>query len=724
VIKCNRCGMMNAADAMRCQSCGTPLSATAESGAAPRGAAQEPSELPAWLESLRAGERLGGSPNPTANAAQNFPSADFAEEGALPSWMRAERNEAQGVTGTNTPVPAQPSTQPSSEAGNGAPPSNIAARSLVDEQALPSWMQEGRPGITPLPPQEGIAASSLVQADDAPDWMKSLQQSRPATTPGNPGRPAPGQAQPQAAPMPPLSPSPSGTGFSARDLVDQQALPSWMQQGGPSSSSPSASSPMPPPVSAGSGPMNMSDPAGFSARDLVDQQSLPSWMQQGGQAVTPASFPSPAGPAQPAAGPMNMSDPAGFSARDLVDQQALPSWMQQGGQAGNAPNPAGSFEPVRSNDPAAQQGQGMAASSLLDMNSLPSWLRENGQQGQSGQGQASAAQAQPAPNNTVAASSFIDMNALPEWMGGPRGQTGKQPQVNAPTTSARPGPVGPPRVENVRVPSRPRGDISASETSEVAANVFASMLGVASGAPNYPAQHQGGGQPYQQGPQGYPPLPPLGGQPGMPGGPNMGGPGQGLQQSLPGLPGMSYPGTGNLPGGPGMPTNTPSGMFNVGGLPPQGYASPSGNMPNPMAQGYGPQSGNMPNPMAQGYASPSGNMPNPMAQGYASPSGNMPNPMAQGYASPSGNMPNPMAQGYGPQGQAGIPNSAGQGSPSMAGMSNPYQGQGNGSAVNYPAMGASQYPPASPGMGQAPAPEQKQGKKRGIVGALLDWLAR
>jgi len=44
----------------------------------------------------------------------------------------------------------------------------------------------------------------------------------------------------------------------------------------------------------------------------------------------------------------------------------------------------------------------------------------------------------------------------------------------------------PPRLDNMRVPGRPRGEMGYLEESEEAANTFSSMLGVASVAPNFP----------------------------------------------------------------------------------------------------------------------------------------------------------------------------------------------------------------------------------------------
>jgi hypothetical protein len=104
---------------------------------------------------------------------------------------------------------------------------------------------------------------------------------------------------------------------------------------------------------------------------------------------------------------------------------------------------------------------------------------------------------------TLSAASFIDKNALPDWL---RADAELKQASQAGSTSTAQvqdgggpqlGPRGapysvPPRsAENVRVPSRPRSEMGLPESSEVAANVFASMLGVASAAPQIPYQGQG-----------------------------------------------------------------------------------------------------------------------------------------------------------------------------------------------------------------------------------------
>ena len=94
------------------------------------------------------------------------------------------------------------------------------------------------------------------------------------------------------------------------------------------------------------------------------------------------------------------------------------------------------------------------------------------------------------------------MNALPDWLRAPENpgmgpaNTGNMGNVGA--NSGAGGvrfnsfvPPQAPRAENMRVPSRPRGEIAPHEQSEVAANVFSSMLGVASTAPSFSSQPTG-----------------------------------------------------------------------------------------------------------------------------------------------------------------------------------------------------------------------------------------
>ena len=129
-----------------------------------------------------------------------------------------------------------------------------------------------------------------------------------------------------------------------------------------------------------------------------------------------------------------------------------------------------------------------------------------------------------------------------------------------PAATPRSGYNVPPRVENVRVPSRPRGEINPNESNEAAANVFASMLGVASTTPNIPGSSPA---------QGY----------GMQGGSF----GQGMPVSQL-SPMQGAPSASNIPG---QVAGAPPGFNNSQGMPgTQGYASGGFN-------GGGYQTGNL-----------------------------------------------------------------------------------------------------------------------------------
>jgi hypothetical protein len=317
------------------------------------------------------------------------------------------------------------------------------------------------------------------------------------------------------------------------------------------------------------------------------------------------------------ASPASNNPGSGFSARDLLDQQALPSWMNPPGEQNTQMPQNRSFE---QNGQGAPQS-GFSASSLLDANSLPQWMREGGSTAQpntappqpawptqtpSGMGwsdpnrsmEQNPPLATPQPmqanplsgqGNGLPASSFVDANALPEWL---RNAADQSPQsMQSPQTGlsgVRQGSYAiPPRVDNMRVPSRPRGnEPGATESSEVAANVFASMLGVASNAPNYPQGLQGSHQ-----------LPPQGQVSQAPG-----------QMAQPSMPSGSYTPT-SAPGMSGTPPYAPGGMpANALGTPDARNSSVAPGYGNSLPGGYPNQAGN---PPAMGSPSPyyPGNVP-------------------------------------------------------------------------------------------------------------------
>jgi hypothetical protein len=351
------------------------------------------------------------------------------------------------------------------------------------------------------------AANNSMNAQgqgELPAWLESLRANE------RPGVPAGGQP-----------------GFSTADLIDDDDLPGWMraeqaQVGGESDSNKHPAI-RPASMSAPNTDAGMMRAESFSARDLIDPVSLPSWMNPSQQPANPAAptissganelkvYPQGVPPQQTSgAHPYQTSAAPLLSASDFIDRQSLPTWMSsgqpgqpvpppnqatwQGNPAPAAPppvnqatwqgNPAPAAPPPTWNVDSGPQS-GLSAASLLDVNSLPPWLRE-GQQ----------AQGQPGSNN-MSAGSLIDVNALPSWLRAVDGQ----PQASQAGRNAPPPLYGTsPRIESARVPGRPRAEMMPLEQSEVAANVFSSMLGVASSTPYYPTPSTGGQQSFSSAP--------------------------------------------------------------------------------------------------------------------------------------------------------------------------------------------------------------------------------
>lgn len=336
---------------------------------------------------------------------------------------------------------------------------------------LPAWLESlranERPGV-PTGGQPGFSTADLIDDDDLPGWMRTEQAQDRGESDSNKHpaiRPASMSAPNTDAGMM------RAESFSASDLIDPVSLPSWMNPNQQPANSPTPTvsrganelkvypQGVPPQQASGAFPYQPSDAPRLSASDFIDRQSLPTWMSSGqpGQPVPPLNQSTWQGnPAPAAPPPVNQSTWQGNPAAPA------PAWNANSGPQ-----------------------SGLSASSLLDVNSLPPWLRE-GQQ----------AQGQPGSNN-MAAGSLIDVNALPSWLRAVDGQPqGAQPARNAPPSLYGTSP----RIESARVPGRPRAEITPPEQSEAAANVFSSMLGVASSTPYYPAPSAGGQQSFSSAP--------------------------------------------------------------------------------------------------------------------------------------------------------------------------------------------------------------------------------
>lgn len=373
---------------------------------------------------------------------------------------------------------------------------NVPGMTAPEQPELPAWLESLRSGgsATGNTESSNFSAADLVDEGMLPGWMRPGREENVDNTPSGP-HPA---RRPASMPAPNTDNAfiPARGGMPANSLIDEQSLPSWMQ--GQQEGSHSAGQ------------------EGISAASLVQPEAMPDWIRSI-EAQSPA-LPNPA--PYPQAGPAQQP----VSGHELIDQQALPQWMS--GQDTSTP---------------ARGQSGLSASSLFDAQSLPTWLRQESQEqrnqyagppqpqpaqpGQAPGYQVPFGQGQiPNPNmqNNLAAGSLIDMNALPDWMRPNEeqrpGMASYPPQQN-PAEYPRQTSFGvPSRPENMRVPSRPRAEMGYVEESEVAANTFASMLGVASVTPNFPGQQprdaSGPSQPHSQPLQNMPQSQPYGMPPG------------------------------------------------------------------------------------------------------------------------------------------------------------------------------------------------------------------
>lgn len=390
-----------------------------------------------------------------------------------------------------------------------------------EQRELPAWLESLRTSERPDGGEQGLSATDFFDEGTFPAWMRP--ENSDISDPGNSGK------YPAFRPASMPAPTTDGeflppAGFSASSLVDEQSLPSWLQ-GKPAE----ANQPM---------------PKNISASSLVQPDALPEWMRN-----MPQSQQIPGNQSSAPGMIYQAPEPQSFQAHELIDQQALPPWLggqmnspaqpqapsQQPGSPYNYPAPA-PIPPGQANPPS-----GMSASSLLDMNSFPTWMRESEQ----GHDMPPAYPGRTPGDNSggkLAGASLIDMNSLPGWLrSSQEGQGGQQDPVG----NQRSAPFGTtPRVENMRVPSRPRVEMGPYDSNADAANVFSSMLGVASSTPYFPSPgFPSGSQQRLQGEEFQQPGQPRMGQ--MPAGsmPQM-------NNSAPGMqPGYSM---GNQAGGPGQ----------------------------------------------------------------------------------------------------------------------------------------------------------------------------
>ena len=323
-------------------------------------------------------------PNGIAAAALGgaMPAQSLFDAGALPTWLG----------GTATPsTPALP------ESPAGA--SGLAANSLVDPNALPTWMRES--------PQAAAEPSGLPAAGTVSEWLAS-----PVTDEPLPGfldqiyaaADVPRLDQASASPWSvPPTPGPAMGAVPGEQIVDESALPAWLQapdmggvapgyaNGGANGYGNGSAMPVPP-AQAPAG-MYGQDAAGaagplFSARDLIEAGAMPPWTEQGDQQGAYQAAPGFAD-GSPDAGEMGSQPSRSWPPHgegEPLPAAELPPWLREGqmaaapansamgaprGGAPDAPDGYAGFEEFQGFDAGDMPMDPMEPMGAMDMERMP-----------------------------------------------------------------------------------------------------------------------------------------------------------------------------------------------------------------------------------------------------------------------------------------------------------------------------------------------------------------
>jgi len=303
-----------------------------------------------------------GYPPPGGPGVPGGPGAgNLLDESALPEWLRQGANGGYGAPPPGMGQPpyggypgagAPGGFPPGGNAGYRAPSGDMTARSLIDDRALPGWMNQppGAPGVAGQPgggygAREGLDARSLIDESSLPQWLQGGQSAAAQAAQWNPAtgiqEPLPAWlAQPPvqpaamfAPPPAPMAPPLGAQAMSAGQLADESALPDWLRAQGAGSAgrsapaAPMGQAPRRPPNSEwltdAHVPIQPAAGRGPGAAAPLGDAELPPWLRNNQQGNGSGAYPVPG------------------QAGGMPNDQ-LPPWLRQGPGAGGADPPGGS----------------------------------------------------------------------------------------------------------------------------------------------------------------------------------------------------------------------------------------------------------------------------------------------------------------------------------------------------------------------------------------------
>ncbi len=349
----------------------------------------------------------------------------------------------------------QQAPQPDHQMGMGG---GIAAQSLLDQRALPGWL--GGEGAAPYTPQQservagmGMPANSLVDEHALPQWLRN----EPAT---------PSQRVPAVQP-----------GVVSQWITGSrdEPLPTWLNQ--VYSDAPPASSaafipaqpfarPAGTPAYAQS-PESAAQPLGMTARQFVEESALPEWLRA--QGATPTTAQNPIAPPVPGAPANGYGAAPSFAAPGdqfaYRSSQPASGYLAPNGQANPAAQANGQASgamsgQLRAMEPERAPEATFSAYDLIDPDALPSWV--NGAPKPNG-ANATNGRIPAAPNGTTGANGGNNATGTGALGHLPGGGGWDDVEANEPPitpTSRRPTTLGQTMSRSGRVPVPPSSQAS------------------------------------------------------------------------------------------------------------------------------------------------------------------------------------------------------------------------------------------------------------------------
>ena len=346
------------------------LSAAASAPLAGPGAAPQPlAGTTAWSQGAGA---PSGSPFEVPGGTYGLPGQSLLDTSALPQWLGGPAGEREHAA----PEPAL--------GGDG-----MRAHALVDERSLPLWLRQ-EPSVSADAPAPGAVSQWLASPatdEPLPTWLNQVYAAAQV-----PRVPVP---NPVAAPWetPNAGAPPSLGTMAGSQLLDDTALPEWLQAAGAPGASSAFPAPAPFPTQGQPQPAGPSGPFAAPIGGAGDASiGIPSGSQPfafGG--VVPLVSPSEsrdwssgslAGPASPAG-----SQPSGGLSRGFpgfLGQSGSPAGPAASPLSASMASPGGSGTLASGAFPATPDaageggGERFSASDLIDPDVLPEWVHQQG----------------------------------------------------------------------------------------------------------------------------------------------------------------------------------------------------------------------------------------------------------------------------------------------------------------------------------------------------------